>query len=579
VSLGTGPDGGQNPVVASVLAALFEDAARGLIVELGPRSGELGRAIQAAGFEYVGVALGPTDRQALQQAGLRTADATPDDPTSLSAALAGLGEVRGFMLAGALGWLPEPEGVLRTLAAYCLAHAGPPLIVAEPNAGNHVTAVRLLAGQAASPTDAPSASSPSRTWTSVDLLAMLRRHGWRLAARHDVTLSNRAMDPAGSLLLAPTLAGDLVRHVGRLFNPDADIGQFVWRLESSTLPVADAAPANAVDGGRPLVSILMRTQGRRNDLMIEALYSIFAQTCDAYEVLICFHDPDGSGHERRLGVERVIASLPPALQERLRLLDCANPGRGAPLNTMLARACGAYVSILDDDDLLFDHHVETIRLGIAEHGAHVLFQTYAAQRLLAAAPGAGGSGAGADDPSSSPYGVVAMSLPWARPIEAIEQHHANMVPICCLALPLDLVRQTRLRFRNDLEVAEEWAFWMEALQLLRVVTLPEVTAAVNHWNDASTNAMLRPELGPLWRQIRDTRHAQAAPTPLLLDGTARVGLAQAAREREELAALRTELAARDARLRGIQTSRAWRVARALWWLSERARGMKGRLRG
>jgi hypothetical protein len=137
-----------------------------------------------------------------------------------------------------------------------------------------------------------------------------------------------------------------------------------------------------------------------------------------------------------------------------------------------------------------------------------------------------------------------------------------------------LVQQTRLRFRTDVDVAEEWTFWMEAMQLLRVVTLPEITAVVNHWNDSSSNAMLRPDLAAVWRNVRDTRHADAGEVPVLLDGRTRARLAEAGRQAEELAWLRQQLQEREARLAGIQRSRLWRLARAVWWVRgelERAR--------
>jgi glycosyltransferase involved in cell wall biosynthesis len=312
------------------------------------------------------------------------------------------------------------------------------------------------------------------------------------------------------------------------------------------------------------VSILMRTQGRRNELLTEALYSAYAQTCDDYEVVLGFHNPDDRSGELRAGVERLLGQLPAPLRRKVRLIACDGEGRGAPLNTLLEAAEGRYASFLDDDDLLLEHHVETLVGGVREHGEHVLFQTFAAQRLIDPVP-AGGAPA-------YPYTTVAMSIPWNRPFDPIAEHHHNLVPICCMAVPTRLIRETDLRFRLDLEVGEDWDFWMGASQVLRVVVLPEVTTVVNHWNDATSNAMRRPDVALLWQQVRDARHRDHAAVPLLLDGSVRTELQAIGRQPEELAWLRDQLAQREARLKSIQRSRAWRLSELLWWASGRVRG-------
>ena len=412
------------------------------------------------------------------------------------------------------------------------------------------------------------ALAPSRMLTGHSLLHLLSVHGWTLTARYDVEDASSGVIDRTSLVLGPTMVGDVLRHVSETFSPAASVRQFVLVLMPA---LAAASPAPTLEDTGPLLSILMRTQGTRNAVLIEALYSIFAQTCDEYEVLICFHNPGDTIGFRRAGVEQVVTELPEPLRVRVRLIECRDAGRGAPLNAMLEQATGRYASILDDDDLLFDHHVETIRQGVEQHGATVLFQTFASQRLLD--PVASPEASPEADPSITgyPYTVVGMAVPWATPVDPIRQHFENMVPICSLAVPLALIRQTRLRFRTDLELGEEWAFWMEAMQFLRVVVLPEVTAAINHWNNPDSNAMLRPDLAPVWGTLRDARHVAAADVPLLLDGQVRLGLVAAGHQSEEIAWLRQQLADRDARLKAISRSRAWRLTRALWWLRDRLR--------
>lgn len=153
-----------------------------------------------------------------------------------------------------------------------------------------------------------------------------------------------------------------------------------------------------------------------------------------------------------------------------------------------------------------------------------------------------------------PYTVIGMGLAWDKPLDPIRQHHENMVPICCLAIPLQLLRQTRLRFRTDIELGEDWTLWMEALQFLRVVVFPEVTAAVNLWNDTVTNAMRRPELAPIWRLLRDSRHMEALDVPLLLDGQVRQRLSEVGLQLEKMERMSRVVAKQEARLASIYAS-------------------------
>jgi hypothetical protein len=576
------------------------DVGLGHVVELLARGARPGPIVDLV----AGAQAGATE--ALEQRGLRVVPVGLDHLSSLADRLARLGDTAGtigaFCLLDLLDRLPDPESLLRIVSEYAAAHGSPLLVVSVPNVGHQDVALGLLAGRWLPATgDSP----PRRFFTRDTLARLLAEQGWQPVAEHDLERAPADRADAATLLHAPTLAGDAVREVGRLFNPDARVSRFVWALRPAqperplTSAPSPASPAltsarpaltpqpplpQAGEGEQdgPVVSILMRTQGRRNDLLTEALYSAYAQTSDDYEVVLGFHNPDDTSGGLRAGVERLLGQLPKPLQRKVRLIVCEGEGRGAPLNTLLEAASGLYASFLDDDDLFLEHHVETLVRGAREHGANVLLQTFAAQRLiepvLSVPPSPTLSqGQREQRAPAYPYTTVGMSVPWDRPFEPVAEHHHNLVPICCMAVPTRLIRETGLRFRLDLEVGEDWDFWMSASQVLRVVVLPDVTAVVNHWNDATSNAMRRPDVARLWQQVRDGRHHDRAAVPLLLDGTVRTELQALGRQPEEVALLRAQLAERETRLNNIQRSRAWRVAEMLWWASGRVRqGLKPR---
>jgi len=99
----------------------------------------------------------------------------------------------------------------------------------------------------------------------------------------------------------------------------------------------------------PLVTVLVPTFNRRWTLR-EALGSLAAQTYANFEALVV---NDGGVSVRdivdRLADPRVV------LTERE-----ANRGKAASLNEALAHARGTYVAYLDDDDILYPHHLQRL---------------------------------------------------------------------------------------------------------------------------------------------------------------------------------------------------------------------------
>ena len=102
----------------------------------------------------------------------------------------------------------------------------------------------------------------------------------------------------------------------------------------------------------PLVSIITRTYQGRDTLLQQAIQSVFNQTYPNIELLIV---EDGGNTQQSL-----VESLSPPKHCQIRFLACEKLGRSGAGNIALAAASGKYVMFLDDDDLLFADHVETL---------------------------------------------------------------------------------------------------------------------------------------------------------------------------------------------------------------------------
>lgn len=131
-------------------------------------------------------------------------------------------------------------------------------------------------------------------------------------------------------------------------------------------PQADPRPAGltsdclfegaAVHGRKPRLTIAIPTY-RRPDLIIETIASVLAQTdLDGVELVVVEDDPAMND------LERLLAALPGLRQIAFRYYrNTINAGLFGNWNNSLSLACGEWVTILNDDDMIDPAFVTTIR--------------------------------------------------------------------------------------------------------------------------------------------------------------------------------------------------------------------------
>jgi len=509
----------------------------GLIVDLGSGMGTIGPPLQDQGFAYLGVEMHRGALQLLEERHLPGRYCDLSDLAAVKQTLDDVGEARAFCLVDVLEHLDYPGVLLKFLSEYALTHGSPHLILSVPNVGHRDVAYNLLAGQWNETETGLLDKTHLRFFTAQTLLHLLNENGWQLVARNDFELVQSDQYNEESLLHKPTLIGDFLHYVSDTFNPDNRVNQFIWLLKPGTSADRERAGQAITISERetppvltkvPLFSLLVRTQGLRNDLLTETLLSIYAQDCDDYEAVLCFHKDEDLTGEREKSVRELITTLPISLQARIRMIVCTGMGRSAPLNQLIESARGDYFGFLDDDDLLFSRHVSTLKKGIEKHGTGPIFQVFAARRSVSVRREKRTLKDFGFDPRelasaqnrpavTYPYSTDMIEPTWIMPYDPITQQYANDIPNCCFLVPRALITQTNMRFRLDFELAEDWEFLMRASQFLKLVTLPEITTAINVRNNES-NTVQNAELQPGWVVAHRKRLNEQTKRPLLLEG-------------------------------------------------------------
>lgn len=272
-------------------------------------------------------------------------------------------------------------------------------------------------------------------------------------------------------------------------------------LEEASMSVPSARDEVARKLGHPdgeLMTIVMRTQGKRLEALRDALVCLAGQSDSRFEVLLVVHDRDASV------IHEVLDDQPTWLRQRTTVLAAHGGTRARPLNVGLAAAHGSVVSFFDDDDLAFGHWVETVLNGTVRFPRRLLRTTVGVQRVTTA-PWRG------EVEGHSTQSAV--ELPYPEHFNLADHLRVNMTPFMALAFPRGFFELYGVA-DEELDVCEDWDLLLRAALSLGVVDIAAVTAIYRRWtsgNDSYTEH--DPEV---WSRDMDRVRAKCDAVPLIL---------------------------------------------------------------
>lgn len=218
---------------------------------------------------------------------------------------------------------------------------------------------------------------------------------------------------------------------------------------------------------RPFLSIITRTQGKRLHCLVEVLTSLAAQKDKDFEVLIVGHK---LAAEQQKAVERVIEDCPAWLRSATRLVLVDDGNRTRPLNRGFEEAKGAYISILDDDDMPMGHWVSTFRT-LAERAPGTVLRAIAARQDVQTVTIRGQRGVRA----------VGGLVPYPMHFDILHHLVANQTPPIALAFPRGVFHDLNMRFDETLTTTEDWDFLLRAAIVVGVSAEEKITSVYRWW--------------------------------------------------------------------------------------------------
>lgn len=231
----------------------------------------------------------------------------------------------------------------------------------------------------------------------------------------------------------------------------------------------------------PFLSVILRSQGNRPEGLREALLCLRAQTNQDFEVILIGHKATDSGKKC---IKEIIQEQPENFRNRINYIELDEGTRTTPINLGFANANGQYVSIFDDDDLLFDNWVEKFYDAAKEHNGNILHAFALAQKWKAFS---------IDNSQDEEKGYVSIEAPTSQfcvKFDFLTQLVLNRCPLMSLAFPVYLFQDMGIIFNEELNVTEDWEYFMRVAPIAGISDIEEATSIYRLWINTETSATL-----------------------------------------------------------------------------------------
>ena len=225
---------------------------------------------------------------------------------------------------------------------------------------------------------------------------------------------------------------------------------------------------------RPFLSIVTRTQGRRPHTLVEVLTCLTAQTDTDFEVLLLGHRLDAAG---RAAADRAVSDTPQWMRNRIRLVDVEDGNRTRPLNVGFAAAQGDYIAVLDDDDAVFGHWVETFR-ELARGTPGNVLRAMAVLQSVDSVTVQGQQGLRAEGAPDATYPAT---------FDVFDHILENRSPTISVAVPGYLFRDWGVVYDETLTTTEDWDFLMRCVSVAGITTAAKITSIYRWWNKGESS--------------------------------------------------------------------------------------------
>ncbi|GHD21385.1 methyltransferase domain-containing protein [Tianweitania populi] len=415
--------------------------------------------------------------------------------------------------------LPHGDAMLRAIAALMQPHSAI-LIASVPNVTHRDIGSKLALGRWDYTPDGLLDHTHVRLFSEASLQRTMRAAGLHQVGGLDVekAISDQHFPQTHPALASGTTLRELFDHLGSRASRVTKVNQFVRAYLSGPAAEPTAFLATTQEK-RPFLSVLTRTQGTRPECLVEVQTCLAGQTDSDFEWIVVGHKLNT---KRQKQIERILDAAPEALRRRTKLVLVDSGNRTHPLNRGFEVASGEYVSILDDDDIVFGHWIETFRELSTKHPGRLLRAVSVRQNIERVQTGG----------RAAIRAVETLEKLYPSSFDLFEHLRVNSTPPVSVAFPRGPFFDLGIHFDEQLTTTEDWDYILRVALVVGVASSEKITS-VYHWWDDNHQSSRTDHAQTEWQQNHAWIFQKQDSAPLLLPAGSSRLIRQLLDERDE----------------------------------------------
>ena len=284
---------------------------------------------------------------------------------------------------------------------------------------------------------------------------------------------------------------------------------YCWRLTLDNISILQkkkqtyyaALAVSATRIRNTVVSVIVPTYNRPEMLRV-ALDSIFKQTHQNFEVIVV--------NDAGIDVKNIIAEFD---KSRITYIcHIQNKGLAATRNTGFSVAKGKYISYLDDDDIFYPDHLETL-VSFLENSEYRIAYTDA-------------NGANQVREANGDYKIAQRWLYMSRDFSRDSLLQNNIAPVHCFMHEKACLTENNLKFDEGLLSHEDWDLWIRLSRKYDFKHIRKTTVEYRHRKIGFTQLSQTPKFSKTGKIVQDRYRNEKPIIPSILSTTESVNVVE-----------------------------------------------------